>query len=354
MLYSMGVDVDVSGYTQVRYDRVYASEGAPDNEEADPGLSPPARVFVRRARLKLEGDALGRLHFYLQPELANTFHDTRTFAEVRDAWVDVGLDPASTFRLRLGQSKVPYGFENMQSSQDRAPFDRSDGINSAMPGERDIGVFLLFAPAFMRERFASLATTSKKGSGDFGAVALGVFSGQGPNKLDENANKHLLARVTWPFAIGGRHLEVSAGGYSGRFVTSGHGAVAARSIRDVRAHATVYLYPEPIGFQAEYNVGVGPERAGDSIEERPLDGGYAMVLAHAGPTFPFVRVQRYDGGWKTSAGSPRRIVHELEAGLEVRVAKPVEVTTAYLETERDYGAGPMRGRYVRVQIQIDY
>jgi hypothetical protein len=38
----------------------------------------------------------------------------------------------------------------------------------------------------------------------------------------------------------------------------------------------------------------------------------------------------------------------------VHVAKPVEVTTSYLETARDYGDGTLRGRYVRVQIQINY
>jgi hypothetical protein len=348
------LDIDVSGYTQARYDRVYVSPGAPTNEEADPGLSAPARVFVRRARVKLEGDALAWVHFYLQPELANVVHSPRTFAELRDAWVDLALEPGRTLRLRVGQSKVPFGFENMQSSQDRVAFDRSDAINSAMPGERDVGAFVLFAPAEVRRRFASLSSTVAKGSGDYGAVALGVFSGQGPNQLDASPNKHLLARVTWPFAIAGRHVELSAGGNTGRFAVSGSEGVAPRTVRDVRGHATLYVYPEPIGLQVEYNVGVGPELAGDRIEERPLDGGYAMLLAHVGPTFPYVRGQRYDGGWKTAAGSPRRVVHELEAGVEVHVAKPVEVTTSYLETARDYGDGTLRGRYVRVQIQINY
>jgi phosphate-selective porin len=33
------------------------------------------------------------------------------------------------FRLRVGQSKVPFGFENLQSSQNRLTLDRNDALN---------------------------------------------------------------------------------------------------------------------------------------------------------------------------------------------------------------------------------
>jgi hypothetical protein len=36
------------------------------------------------------------------------------------------------YRVRIGQSKVPYGFENLQSSQNRLSLDRNDALNSAV------------------------------------------------------------------------------------------------------------------------------------------------------------------------------------------------------------------------------
>ena len=38
-------------------------------------------------------------------------------------------------RVRLGQSKISYGYENMQSSQIRILFDRNDAPNSAFSNE---------------------------------------------------------------------------------------------------------------------------------------------------------------------------------------------------------------------------
>jgi hypothetical protein len=42
------------------------------------------------------------------------------------------------FRVRVGQSKVLFGFENMQSSQNRLTLDRNDALNSAVANERDL------------------------------------------------------------------------------------------------------------------------------------------------------------------------------------------------------------------------
>jgi len=36
----------------------------------------------------------------------------------------VNIDKKREFRFRFGQSKIPYGFENMQSNQNRLPLDK--------------------------------------------------------------------------------------------------------------------------------------------------------------------------------------------------------------------------------------
>jgi hypothetical protein len=77
------------------------------------------------------------------------------------------------FRLRVGQSKVPFGFENLQSSQNRLTLDRNDALNSAVANERDLGAFFYWAPSKIRERFAMLVKDGYKGSGDYGVFAFG-------------------------------------------------------------------------------------------------------------------------------------------------------------------------------------
>ncbi|MBM3773272.1 MAG: hypothetical protein FJW27_18680 [Acidimicrobiia bacterium] len=54
------------------------------------------------------------------------------------------LDTQNAWRLRFGQSKVPFGSVNMQSSQNRAPLERPDALNSAVEGERDLGAALMW------------------------------------------------------------------------------------------------------------------------------------------------------------------------------------------------------------------
>jgi len=51
-------------------------------------------------------------------------------------------------------------------------------------------------------------------------------------------------------------------------------------IRDERIGGTIVVYPEPLGFQAEWNVGRGSalNNAQDEVIERDLHGGYAMTM----------------------------------------------------------------------------
>ena len=51
-------------------------------------------------------------YMYIQPDFAS---GGGNFVQIRDAYFDLGLDQKQEFRLRIGQSKVPFGFENLQS-----------------------------------------------------------------------------------------------------------------------------------------------------------------------------------------------------------------------------------------------
>lgn len=118
------------------------------------------------------------------------------FGQLRDAYFDISVDKNKEFRFRIGQSKVPFGFENMQSSQNRLPMDRNDALNSAVSNERDLGVFFMYAPKKVRELYSALVNDGFKGSGDYGIFSFGGYNGQTANKAENNENMHWCSRVT--------------------------------------------------------------------------------------------------------------------------------------------------------------
>src|SRR5690606_39253636 len=125
--------------------------------------------------------------------------------------------------------------------------------------ERDLGAFFYYAPAKVRERFAHLVSSGLKGSGDYGVVGVGVYNGQTANRAELNTNKHVVARLSYPFLIGEQFVEVGGGGYHGKYVVKrGSGLSGAEEHRDARAHLAFTLDAQPFALQVEYNVGVGP------------------------------------------------------------------------------------------------
>lgn len=350
----------IRGYTQVRYNQIGATNERLVNWQGDRSIGKDGGILIRRARLIVQGDVHERVFIYLQPDFATVVNDQYHVPTLRDWYADIAIDKRKEFRFRVGQSKVPYGFENMQSSQNRAPFDRSDALNSALKDERDLGAFFYWAPDRIRKRFKMLVDSGLKGSGDYGVVALGAFNGQTANQKEKNATPHVVGRVTWPFLVGKKQIvEVGAGGYAGKFVVKTSGDVTAPDeVRDFRAHGALTVYPQPIGFQVEYNVGRGPELVGGTrVEERPLHGGYAMLLAKVGDFMPYVRGVLYEGGRKFETNAPRYSTRELEIGSEWRPFEALELTAAYTFAERTHPEAPYpqeRGRLLRLQVQFNY
>jgi hypothetical protein len=345
----------IRGYLQVRFNRLYATEDDFRNDLGDKNIAENNRFSLRRARLVVAGDVAPFLAIYTQAELAGAD------AKMRDWYGDIFLDPKKEFRLRVGQSKVPYGFENIQSSQNRAPLDRSDPINSGVPGERDLGVFAYWAPAKVRELFKHLVDSGLKGSGDYGVVALGTYNGQGINVDDKNENLHVVGRVTYPFETGGQIIEAGVQGYVGKFTVEKDPAamlMGGDEVDDMRAAASVILYPQPIGFQAEWNVGKGPELVGDTITDEKIDGGYAMVNARIklpyGELFPYVRGAFYEGGIKSVKNAPHHESKELVVGTEWSYNKRIELTFEMDHAKRTIADDTVWGTIFRLQAQLNY
>lgn len=371
--------LSVRGYAQIRYNRLGHDIGsltggdALDNDKLinpgqDKSLGPKNGINFRRARLILSGDVHDQVFFYYQLDAANAVADDKqNFMQIRDLYADLSLDKKKEFRFRVGQSKVPFGWENMQSSSNRMPIDRTDALNSAVPGERDLGVFFYWAPASRRALFKSLVDDGLKGSGDFGVLALGVYDGQAANIKEMNDNRHVVARLTWPQRLWGKQIvEASVGGYVGKYHAypkdaKADDAIPEADITDWRGHATIVWYPAPIGFQSEITWGRGPERVKDAsgnkvFDDRSLFGGYAMVMGHVAFLYPYFRYQWYDGGRK-EADAPHIKSQEMEGGMEWHFGKHVELVSAFAWAKRaigDRGAKQEEGRALRLQLQLNY
>jgi hypothetical protein len=354
--------LSIRGYLQTRYNRLYASDPDFKNDLGDRALADDNTFSIRRARLVVSGEVAPFLSIYLQTDAAGVQ------VAMRDWYGDIFLDGDKTLRLRVGQSKVPYGWENLQSSQNRAPLDRSDAVNSGLPGERDIGVFAYWAPVKARKMFKYLVDSGLKGSGDYGVVGVGLYSGQLLNQTDKNGRPHVVARVTYPIQLPCKQiLEIGGGGYAGRFVvTKEADTTETNNFRDQRAIASVAFYPQPIGFFAEYTVGRGPEfdTTTGTVQTKGLHGFYAMVIAHVGDFFPFVRGTLYDGGLKGTTDAPRSETRELAIGTEWQYKKRLELTAELDIGNRelnDIGAcenGDVENHCVeavfRLQAQLNY
>lgn len=366
--------IKIRGYTQFRYNRLPSFQRNDDliNLQGDRTIGGDNGFSIRRARVILFGDLHERVSIYLQSDFASTINDQMHALLMRDWYADLFLTKSKSLRIRLGQSKVPYGFENMQSSQNRLPLDRNDAINSAVKDERDIGAFLYWAPPEIRERFRHLVAANLKGSGDYGVIALGVYNGQTANKPALSDDMHVVGRVTYPFKFGEQFFELGAGGYYGKYLVSvgeGYTTPEGRKLEDARGVVSMVLYPQPFGFAAEANMGVGPSmgRPGDpdrnEIRSRKLYGGYAQIMFKIDEPLgtvsliPFVRGTYYDGGKKFETNAPHYIVKELELGLEWQLLKALEVVLAYDMADRTSGKEPYRrerGHVTRVQVQVNY
>ncbi|MFM8596947.1 MAG: porin [Flavobacteriales bacterium] len=362
--------VQMRGYLQVRYNGLLQTNEDLQCEQCDRSWGGENDFFIRRMRLIIYGQVSPRVYFYIQPDFASSPSSSAMhYGQLRDAYFDVGLDEKNEFRFRIGQSKIPYGFENMQSSQNRLPLDRADALNSAITNERDLGMFFYWAPAKTRKLFSSLVSEGLKGSGDYGVVGIGVYNGQTANRPELNSNKHIVARVSYPVQIKNQIVEAGIQAYKGQFTllstTSGVTTLQEKLYDDERLGATFVLYPKPFGILAEYNIGRGPEydKFTNSVITSPLKGGYITAsykLDFKKQTLiPFTRYQYYDGGKKHELDARSYEVKELEIGAEWQPNKNFELVVMYTMSSRRFedAVNPtnyQRGNLLRIQAQLNF
>lgn len=330
--------------------------------------------LIRRARVILFGDIGERLYYYIQPDFASTpagaGQVSGNFAQLRDAYGDLKLTKDNVHRIRVGQSKVPYGFENLQSSQNRLALDRADALNSAVKDERDLGAFYYYTPKETQELFKEIGKLGLKHSGDYGQFGFGFYNGQGANNRDRNDNYHTVIRYTHPWktesgqiyeagiqAYTGDYVPVSTGSYRRRNPATGVIASATptnaanftdgsnNGIKDERVALSFMMYPQPFGLQGEWTWGKTPglDIAQNRIEEKSLNGGYLQAMYKIdnfqffdtnGTLIPFVKWQYFDGYNKAESNAAPNHVNDWEIGAEWQIAPEVELVAYYHKMKR--------------------
>lgn len=384
--------ISIRGYSQFRYNWLadISENSARPQHAGDGSVSDNQEFLLRRARVIISGDVSDHCYIYIQPDFATTPNgatDAIHFTQLRDWYADLYVDKEKVHRFRVGQSKVPYGWENLQSSSNRMYLDRNDAFNSATRNERDLGVFYYWTPEFAQELYSYVLDENLKGSGNYGVFGFGAHNGQGGSLQELNDELHLIARFNVPFRLdNGQIMEVGIQGYTGRYVVLGSAirplgvgpAVtpfgtattgAEEGMLDQRLGWTFVAYPQPIGFQAEWTIGNGPalNEEQTAIERRSLYGGYAMVNAKHetecwGTFFPFARYQQYNGGYRSARNAPYADVREWNIGLEWQIRKEVEWTVEYCITDRTNLTALSNGTsyrqfdgdLIRTQLQVNY
>ncbi|WP_373521058.1 porin [Aquiflexum sp.] len=358
--------IQLRGYAQLRYNGFFETNPGLQCDQCDKSWGGDGGgFFFRRIRMIFYGQIHERVYMYIQPDFAS---NGGNFAQIRDAYFDLGLDQKQEFRLRIGQSKVPFGFENLQSSQNRIPLDRNDGLNSAVANERDIGVMFYYAPTEIRQRFSQLVSSGLKGSGDYGLFGLGVYNGQTANAPEKNKSFHLVSRATYPWELtSGQIIETSFQAYTGKFVINRNPQTDfdQTEFSEYRYGPSLIIYPQPFGLQAEFNWGRGPEinPETNTVEDAPLRGGYVMATymlkSNSDIFIPFTRYHYYKGGKKHELDATRHRVNELEIGVEWQPHKAFELVAMYTISDRTFenSLNPdnrQKGSLLRLQAQVNF
>lgn len=394
--------INLRGYTQLRYNQSLSGDRIAGDPElrsvGDGGIKDNGNFGFRRVRLVFSGDINDYLYLYVQPDFASNVSDSQqNFAQLRDAYADLAFDKAHEYRIRAGQSKVPFGWENLQSSQNRLTLDRADALNSAVPSERDLGLFAYWTPSDVQKLWKDLSKKGLKTSGDYGVLGAGIYNGQGLNRAETNDDIYVVAHSTYPINLNflgypftGQVLEVGADAMTGYFnpttadsakfgskvgllKTSLDKNLPKGGIREDRVAVHAILFPQPFGLQAEWNWGdaasLNPNGADGTgtIERRSLSGGYVQAmykidnfLRSDGVLIPYAKWQTYRGPWKGATNTPYTLVDEIEVGVEYQIMKAIEVTLAYATMDRtntntgNQFLGQASGDVMRAQLQWNY
>jgi hypothetical protein len=239
----------LDGYVQFQY----RDDNAPDGKQ---------EFLVRRTRVNVRGPVAERTSYRVEFQLdaKESGKGRGSKVQMRTAYADYELNSGT---LRIGQAKVPWGYELGVSSAALWTSERALFMDRLFPNQRDIGV-----------------QWSHRKSATAPQFDVGIFNGTGINASDNNDRKNLMARVDMPVKNG----SVALSGYVGE---TGEGVSAT----DQNRYGASARFKWPCGTEFLGEVVTGQDGGND------VRGWYAQVghsLSDEQPDLLFVKYDRYD------------------------------------------------------------
>ncbi len=304
--------VKASGYVQSQY-------------SVDRAISPGQDFRVRRARLKLDAAVSDLSALTLQLDAARE-------VELKDAYVDLGRrsDP---WRFRMGQAKVPFSYEVLESSGNRLEPERTALMGALFPGERDVGAFL------------HLKSLSGRDSPPV-TLDLAVFSGNGPSKADNNDEKDVAVRLRTPVGSRPPDPTTEADSVYVGYLRGRHTSAGQTTDRDYLGGGISKVLG-PVWLRAE---AIGGKHRG-----REVFGWYARA-AYRIPDHPgtvFARYERFDEDRNTDGTDFRNLTVGYEQQLDSKTR--VVVAHEFRRPGPSYSrADKTEGDLTTLRVQVKY
>lgn len=257
-----------------------------------------SQLQLRRGRLKVQYDG-GSTNAVLQIDIG------QSGLSVKDAYFAFTEPWIQTFSVQAGIFDRPFGYEISFSSSSRETPERSRIFQTLFPGERDLGVKLVYAPQI--------------GTLSFLRGEVGVFNGTGANASEFDNFKDIIGRIgaQFPFDDIATGIDLGVSGYIGKvrsnspdiyrhttllggmpgFVKSTDSAHVGRGVtrRYIGIDAQVYYDMPLLGgliLRGEYITGTQPGTASGTISpstqptsplyERKMHGWYVMLVQNLG------------------------------------------------------------------------
>ncbi len=170
-----------------------------------------SQLQLRRARLKVQYDG-GLTNAVVQFDIG------QSGLSVKDAYITFTEPWMQTFAVQAGIFDRPFGYEISFSSSARETPERSRMFQTLFPGERDLGVKVVYAPHM--------------GVLSFLRGEVGVFNGTGANAAEFDNFKDIIGRVGAQFPLDDIAAEIDLG-------VSGYFGKVRNNTADLFTHATL-------------------------------------------------------------------------------------------------------------------
>ena len=317
---------------------------------------------LRLVRASIEGRILNDFYYKIQGQLNGNTTTLGSSPRLVDYFME--WQKLDFFRVKLGQFKRPFTYENPMNPIDQgfmgysqpvsklAGFSDRTGMHAS--NGRDIG--LQFQGDFL-----------KNSSGrNLLHYQVGVFNGQGINVKDVDERKDIIGGA-WVMPIAG--MRIGAFGWEGSYARkSGGQTVSLRQHRyalsaeykkgDLQLR-TEYIHSTGLGFNTTYQnsadakdvaIKTYTDKDGNVVDNNKADGIYALAIV------PVVKDKlmakaRYDLYRPTASSVAAKTNYEV--GLNYRFCKYLEVQTEYCLTH-DRALAKADYSTVFVQVSIRY